>query len=273
LDEFDFIVAVVNDASKEIIEKQEAKQEQMYSQIEITLQGVQQALQSSQAISTMPLPEGIAEEGDESVQLHKIVDIVEVRLRRAQEEKAQATQALKKAQEEIIEQRQAAQQEKNSLQAKFEEDRAKVQKEKEQLLAKQIEIEEAVNRAFLSVTNLEKKVEEPIEHQVMKLAEFIQQLQQRVMELELQTIPQTPQEVRDQRELDAQSAIERIRKLVAEWKQLSNKSVQIYEQLSEDPELKKLESQLQEVKQHADTVQAQLKLLSPIERMKRSQEQ
>jgi hypothetical protein len=47
LDDFDFIVAPVNDASKEIIEKQEVKQEQMYSQIEITLQGVQQALQSS----------------------------------------------------------------------------------------------------------------------------------------------------------------------------------------------------------------------------------
>jgi hypothetical protein len=37
LDDFDFIVAVVNDASKEIIEKQEVKQEQMYSQIEIAL--------------------------------------------------------------------------------------------------------------------------------------------------------------------------------------------------------------------------------------------
>jgi hypothetical protein len=37
--------------------------------------------------------------------------------------------------------------------------------------------------------------------------------------------------------------------------------------------LKKLESLLQEEKQHADTVQAQLKILSPIEKMKRSQEQ
>jgi DNA-binding protein YbaB len=44
LDDFDFIVAAVNDASKEIIEKQEAKQEQMYRQIEIVLQVVQQAL-------------------------------------------------------------------------------------------------------------------------------------------------------------------------------------------------------------------------------------
>jgi hypothetical protein len=41
LDDFYFIVVAVIDASKEIIEKQEAKQEQMYSHIEIVLQGVQ----------------------------------------------------------------------------------------------------------------------------------------------------------------------------------------------------------------------------------------
>jgi hypothetical protein len=57
------------------------------------------------------------------------------------------------------------------------------------LLAKHIGIEEVVNRAFLSMTSLEQKAKEPIEHQVMKLAEVVQQLQQRVMELDLQTIP------------------------------------------------------------------------------------
>ena len=66
------------------------------------------------------------------------------------------------------------------------------------MLAKKIGIEEIVNKEFRSVTGLEKKAEEPIECQVMKLAEVIQQLQQRVVELELQTIPQTPQEVCDQ---------------------------------------------------------------------------
>jgi hypothetical protein len=93
------------------------------------------------------------------------------------------------------------------------------------------------------------------------------------VELELQTIPSTPQEVCDQQELNAQSAVERIKTLVVECKQLSSRSVWIYEQLSKDPELKKLESQLQEEKQHTDIVQAQIKLMSPIERMKRSQEQ
>jgi hypothetical protein len=42
------------------------------------------------------------------------------------------------------------------------------------------------------MTGLEQKAEEPIEHQVMKLVEVIQQLQQRVVELELQSIPSTP---------------------------------------------------------------------------------
>jgi hypothetical protein len=66
------------------------------------------------------------------------------------------------------------------------------------LLAKQIGIEEAVNRAFFSLTILEKKLEEPLECQVMKLAEVIQQIQQRVVELDLQTISSTPQEESDQ---------------------------------------------------------------------------
>jgi hypothetical protein len=69
------------------------------------------------------------------------------------------------------------QQDKNALQEKFEEDREKIQKEKEHMLAKQIGIEEVVNRSFHSVIGLEKKVEEPIEHQVVKLVDVIQQLQ------------------------------------------------------------------------------------------------
>ena len=38
--DFDFIVVVMNDASLEIVEKQETKQEEMYNQIEFELQGV-----------------------------------------------------------------------------------------------------------------------------------------------------------------------------------------------------------------------------------------
>jgi hypothetical protein len=50
-------------------------------------------------------------------------------------------------------------------------------------------------------------------------------------------------------------------------------AAQTYENLTENPELQTLESQLQEVKQNVDTLQAQLKALSAVERMKRSHEQ
>jgi hypothetical protein len=83
-DDFSFLLATMNEAIEEITEKQEAKQETMYNRIEIELQGVQQALQSSRAVSTALLPEGTTEEGDEPVQLHKIAATVEVRLRKAQ---------------------------------------------------------------------------------------------------------------------------------------------------------------------------------------------
>jgi uncharacterized protein YaaN involved in tellurite resistance len=48
------------------------------------------------------------------------------------------------------------------------------------------------------MTNLEQKAEEPLDRQVMKLVDVIQQLQQRVMDLELQINPSTLQEEHDQ---------------------------------------------------------------------------
>jgi hypothetical protein len=100
------------------------------------------------------------------------------------------------------------QQEKENLQTKFEEDRVQIQHEKEQLLVKQVGVKESVRRALRSLTSLEKMEEDIVENQVAKLDEAIQQLQQRVVELELQIVQSTPQEVRDQREATAQSAVE-----------------------------------------------------------------
>jgi hypothetical protein len=70
-----------------------------------------------------------------------------------------------------------------------------------------------------------------------------------MMELELQAVPSTLQEVRDQREEAARNALERIRALASSCKQLSNRSAQTYEHLAEDLELRKLEAQLQEAQQ------------------------
>jgi hypothetical protein len=134
-------------------------------------------------------------------------------------------------------------------------------------------IKEAVTRALRSVLGLAQEEPESTEMQVGKLAEAIQQLQARVMELEIQAVPSTPQEVCDQREEAARNAVERIRALASECKKLSDRSAQTYEHLAEDLELRKLEAQLQEAKQQASTVQAQMKLLTTVEKMKRLQEQ
>jgi hypothetical protein len=185
VDDFDFIIAAVADASQDILQKHEAKQEEMYDRIEVELRGVQQALQSSRAVSTVPPPSEAPELGDEPAQLRRLADATEAHLRRAQEETEQATEALKQVQKVVIEQRRVAQQEKASLQTKFEEEKVQIQQEKEQLLAEQVGVKEAVSRALRSVTGLEKKEEDPVEHQVEQLVEAIQQLQQRITDLEL----------------------------------------------------------------------------------------
>jgi hypothetical protein len=271
-DDFNFIIAALNDASLEIAEKQEAKQEEMYNRIEVELQGVQQALQSSRAVSTVPLPLGTPEPGDEPAQLHRLADTVEAHLRRAQEETTQATQALVQVQGVLVEQRRAAEQEKSALQVKFDEEKAQLQQGKEQLLAEQLEVKEVVNRALCSVTVVEVKAEDQVMKQVAQLEEVIQQLQQCIADLELRTVPETPQEVKDQREATARSTVERLKALTLECKKFVDRSAQTYEKLTENPELQALESQLQEAKQHAETLQAQLKSLTVVERMKRSQE-
>jgi hypothetical protein len=117
-------------------------------------------------------------------------------------------------------------------------------------------VKEAVTRALFSVLGLAHMEEETMENQVGKLVEYIHQLQSRVAELELQVVPRTPQEVRDQREETTRSTIETIKVLASECNKLSNRSAQTYEHLAEDPELRELEAQLQEAKKQASTVQA-----------------
>jgi hypothetical protein len=84
------------------------------------------------------------------------------------------------------------------------------------MLANQIGVKEAVTRSLLYVTGLENMEEYPVENQVGRLSESIQQLQQRIAELELQTVSSTPQEVRDLREETVRSIVERIKALALE---------------------------------------------------------
>jgi hypothetical protein len=56
-------------------------------------------------------------------------------------------------------------------------------------------VKEVVTRALRSVPALSQMEEETVESQVEKLVEAIQQLQERVVELELKAVPRTPQKV------------------------------------------------------------------------------
>jgi hypothetical protein len=75
------------------------------------------------------------------------------------------------------------------------------------LLARQLEVQERVHKALLSVTVIEVNIEERIPQQVAQLEELIQQLQQCIVDLELRTVPETPQEIRDLREANSRSAV------------------------------------------------------------------
>jgi hypothetical protein len=134
----------------------------VFSQIKDELQGVQQAIQSSRIVSTVPLSIGTSELGDEPTQLHCIVDTVEAHLRRAQEETAQATQALAQVQKDLEEKRSATKWEKLALQVKWDEEKVQLQQSKEQFLVEKLEVKEMVHRALRSVKFIEVKVKERV---------------------------------------------------------------------------------------------------------------
>ena len=69
---------------------------------------------------------GIAGTCDEPTQLHQIVDKVEARLRRAQEDTSQATQALTQVQSALVEQQSKEERENLALQAKWDEEKAQL---------------------------------------------------------------------------------------------------------------------------------------------------
>jgi hypothetical protein len=88
---------------------------------------------------------------------------------------------------------------------------------------------------------IEVKIEERVPQQVAQPEEVIQQPQQHIVDLELHSVPETPQEIRDLREAIARSAVGQLKTLSLECKQLSTRSTQTYENLTENPELQALE--------------------------------
>jgi hypothetical protein len=108
VDDVDFIIAAMEDASDDILQRHEAKQKTLFEIIEKNLRDIQQAIYSSHAIPSVPPSSKIVELGDELAQLRRLADAKEAQLRRAQEEKEQATKTLKQEKEEFLEQLRAA---------------------------------------------------------------------------------------------------------------------------------------------------------------------
>jgi hypothetical protein len=86
VDDFDFIIIVVADTSQDVLQKHEAKKEDMYDIIEVELSGVQKALQSICAVSTASPPSEAPKLGDEPTQLCRLVDAIEAHLHRTQKD-------------------------------------------------------------------------------------------------------------------------------------------------------------------------------------------
>jgi hypothetical protein len=104
------------------------------------------------------------------------------------------------------------------------------------------------------MTVVEVQTKERVPQQVTQLEEVIQKLQKRIADIELCAVPETPQEIRDQREITSSNIIDKLKALALECKKLSSHNAQTYENLTKNPELYKLESQLQEAKYEAENL-------------------
>jgi hypothetical protein len=91
---------------------------------------------------------------------------------------------------------------------------------------------------------------------VAQLEDMIQNLQQHITDLELPCCTRNSIGGKRPKGSNCHSTVGRLKSLALECKKLSNQSAQTYENLTENPELQALESQLQEAKKHADTLQA-----------------
>jgi septation ring formation regulator EzrA len=69
-------------------------------------------------------------------------------------------------------------------------------------------VKEAIRKVCLSIPGLVQEEQEPVESQVAKLAETLQQFQDRIAEMEAREVSSTLQEVRDQREESTKKIVE-----------------------------------------------------------------
>jgi uncharacterized protein involved in exopolysaccharide biosynthesis len=114
--------------------------------------------------------------------------------------------ALKQAQRRSGRATSSCTKEKDDLQTKFEEEKAQIQA-RERTVAHRAGWSQRSSQQSTSLCDrLREKGGRPVEHQVAQLAEAIQQLQQRIADLELQTVPKYSRmcEIKEKQLLEAQ---------------------------------------------------------------------
>jgi len=87
VEDIKLIIINIKDALEDILQRHGEKHELMYERIEKELKDIQQDIQSSHIVSTVPSSEENIELGDDPTQLQRLEDGIETRLHWVQEEK------------------------------------------------------------------------------------------------------------------------------------------------------------------------------------------
>jgi len=160
-DDITLVHRAMEDASEDILQRYGVKQEELYGRIEKDLKEIQQAICLVRAVPTVPSSPQITELGYELAQLRRLAYETQAWLKKIQEEKEKATEALKQEKDEALEQLQVVwysvatyESEREEFQAMLQEEKSQLQREKEQLLAERDTVKEIVTKACHYVQGL-----------------------------------------------------------------------------------------------------------------------
>jgi hypothetical protein len=103
VEDVDLIIATVEDALEDILQRNEENQETLYHKIEKELKDIHQAIYSSRAVPIVPCSAKIVELVDDPSQLQWLADETKARLCQSKEEKDQDTEAMKQEKDEVLE--------------------------------------------------------------------------------------------------------------------------------------------------------------------------
>lgn len=109
--------------------------------------------------------------------------------------------------------------------------------------------------------------ESSVEEAIRQVSSLMKGLQMKVSDIETRMLSSTPQEVRDQREVEAKSAVTSMFEAVEQCEKLLGESAQIWSDLVEDAELQKVQAQIKALQIQHENLKRVMKTLSPLEKM------